>query len=204
MTIKQILFNTPAGNVGTTETYDSINAYGYDIGSPNTPTDLYGKNGGPNETGLGMASDGDNEINTSTFISLDISPLFLEECETKPTITIASIQSGEGFYIYGSNVLGDLGTLLLTVGDSSVSQTVEIPDFGTYKYISITATSGNVVLYSLDYDACCEPEPCVPTEVDISLEIKPVIKLCVSKPLIKLKNNAVCICTPCKPKPPVP
>jgi len=202
MTIQQTLFNTPAGNVGVTETYTlndvSIIAYGYDIGVPNTPADLYGKNGGPNETGLGMDSDGDNEINTKTFISLDVSQLILQGCESIPKITVGSIQSGEGFYMYGSNVLGDMGVLLLTVGDTLVSQTVEIPQFGLYKYISITATAGNVVLYSIEYDVCCPLEKCVPTQVDISLEIKPIIKLCISKPDIILKNNAICICTPCK------
>jgi hypothetical protein len=46
----------------------------------------------------------------------------------------------------------------------------------------------------------CEPEPCVPTEVPITLEIAPIIKLCVDKPTVFLKNNAECICTPCKEK----
>jgi hypothetical protein len=205
MTIQHILFNTPAGNVGTSETYTlndvSIKAYGYNIGSPNTPTDLFGKNDGPNETGLGMDSDSDNEINTTTFVMLDISNLFSKECENKPTITVGSIQSGEGFYIYGSNVLGELGTLLLTQGDSALSQTVTIPEFGHYQYISITATDGNVVLYSLDYELCCEPEPCKQNFVDIPVEIKPIVKICFDTPLIQIKNKALCICTPCKPKP---
>lgn len=48
----------------------------------------------------------------------------------------------------------------------------------------------------------CEPQPCVPTEVPITLEIVPVIKLCVDKPTVTLKNNAVCICTPCVEKQP--
>jgi hypothetical protein len=46
-------------------------------------------------------------------------------------------------------------------------------------------------------DPPCEPKPCVPTEVPITLEIAPVIKLCVDKPSVTLKNNAECICTPC-------
>ena len=46
----------------------------------------------------------------------------------------------------------------------------------------------------------CDPEPCVPTEVPITLEILPKITLCVDKPTVFLKNNAVCICTPCKEK----
>ena len=44
----------------------------------------------------------------------------------------------------------------------------------------------------------CEPKPCEPTLVPMTLEIEPVITLCVKKPSVTLKNNAVCICTPCK------
>lgn len=54
-----------------------------------------------------------------------------------------------------------------------------------------------------DTESVCEPEPCVPTPVDMTLELVPVVTLCVQKPSIKLKNNAVCICKPCK-KPPTP
>lgn len=46
-------------------------------------------------------------------------------------------------------------------------------------------------------DPPCEPKPCVPTEVPITLEIAPVIKLCIDKPTVTLKNNAECICKPC-------
>jgi hypothetical protein len=34
----------------------------------------------------------------------------------------------------------------------------------------------------------------------MTLEIKPVIKLCISKPDVYVKNNAVCICAPCVKK----
>lgn len=44
----------------------------------------------------------------------------------------------------------------------------------------------------------CPPEPCEPILVPMNLEIQPDITLCIDKPKIKLKNNAVCICTPCK------
>ena len=52
-----------------------------------------------------------------------------------------------------------------------------------------------------DHDHKCPPEPCVPHEFDMTVEIKPVVKLCIAKPDVKIKrNNAVCICTPCKDK----
>ena len=46
----------------------------------------------------------------------------------------------------------------------------------------------------------CPPEPCEPILVPMNLEIQPDITLCIDKPKITLKNNAVCICTPCKEK----
>jgi hypothetical protein len=50
----------------------------------------------------------------------------------------------------------------------------------------------------------CPPEPCVPHEFDMTLEIKPNVKLCIGKPNVTVKNHAVCICTPCNPpQPPV-
>jgi len=53
-----------------------------------------------------------------------------------------------------------------------------------------------------DHDHKCPPEPCVPHEFDMTVEIRPVVKLCIAKPDVKIKqNNAVCKCTPCKDKP---
>ena len=51
-----------------------------------------------------------------------------------------------------------------------------------------------------DTESECEPEECVPHFVPMTLEIVPKIKLCVDKPLVHLKNKAVCICKPCKKK----
>ena len=49
-------------------------------------------------------------------------------------------------------------------------------------------------------DDDCVPEPCVPTTFDMTLELKPVVKLCIDKPDVYIKNNAICICTPCSKK----
>ena len=201
---QQILFNQPPGNVGTIYPYTSgditVTAYGFEIGTPNQPTDMYGKDDGPKESGLGINSDPNQEINNQTFISLDLSDLISQDCDKIPKITISSIEKDEEFSIYGTNTLGDIGFLLIT----TTQDTLEIPMFKTYKYISITASEdSNVLLASIDYILCdCKPEPCVPTKFDMTLEILPVVTLCISKPTVKVKNNAICICKPCKPKPP--
>lgn len=46
----------------------------------------------------------------------------------------------------------------------------------------------------------CEQEDCVPQFVPMTVELAPKITICVDKPLIHLKNNAVCKCKPCKKK----
>lgn len=211
--MQQILFNQPPNDVGPTYPYTlddiTVIAYGYEIGSPNQPTNMYGKNSGPNKIGLGISSNPQNEIDDATFICLDLSNIIAQNCEGTPTITMSSIEQNEYFSIYGTNTLGDLGTFLI----SSSNLTVDIPMFGNYKYICITASGSQnptVLIYSVNYTLCeCKPEPCVPTPVDITLEILPVVTLCVQKPFIKIKNNAVCICKPCKgahhpPQPPQP
>jgi len=49
-------------------------------------------------------------------------------------------------------------------------------------------------------DPDCPPEPCEIIAVPMNVEIQPNITIFVDKPKITLKNNAVCICTPCKEK----
>ena len=31
----------------------------------------------------------------------------------------------------------------------------------------------------------CEPEPCIPQEVQMNVELQPVVTLCINKPIIK-------------------
>jgi len=120
-----------------------------------TGTDLYGKvtAGNPSETGLGLASlNSDHEIQNKSFIQLDVTGLEASHF-TNLTFTISSIQTGEGFYIWGSNTLASPGTLLDTGTNppGGAVQTVTDARFlsGAYKYISISATyssSGSDVL----------------------------------------------------------
>ena len=51
-----------------------------------------------------------------------------------------------------------------------------------------------------DSDSECEPEDCLPHFVPMNVEIAPKIVLCVDKPIVHLKNNAICKCKPCKKK----
>ena len=83
----------------------------------NAPTALYGKNGGGDEIGVGLANDPshDNEIYYGMgYVQLDVSALFgLVSSVTFPSTN--STTDGEQWSIFGSNVSGSYaGSALLT------------------------------------------------------------------------------------------
>jgi hypothetical protein len=155
--------------------------YGFD--NSNNPQPLYVKAGqSPSyENGIGFISDqpnDDHEINPIHHAQIDLGD-FQRARSYKcpdPTLQIGSIQLGEGFQIYGSNTLGPLGTLLYsytnTVGntDAHVSQKFIIPSYNStdlskigdiylygatpFRYISVTAISGDVTLNLLTLNLC--------------------------------------------------
>jgi hypothetical protein len=151
--------------------------YGFSI--TNTPIPLYIKTGETpsNENGIGFLRDIDHEVNITGYIQIDLADLIrlrTPKCNN-PTIKIGSIQQTEGYNIYGSNTLGQIGTLLYThtniLGLSGAdSDEIVIPSFNTsnstilgdlykygvtpYRYISISAVSGNVTLNLLTFYLC--------------------------------------------------
>lgn len=136
-------FSVPTGTLGTSQSYTtngiSITAYGY-RSSDNLPLALYGKNGGADETGLGMAKDTvDHEIQTDDYVQMDFSSAQLLLNVTTAQFQMASglpSQAGEGWKLYGSNTLGVKGTLLVSGMDENLDT---ISSFLTYKYYSWTA-----------------------------------------------------------------
>jgi hypothetical protein len=139
-----ILLNSPNGDMGTSHVFTQsgvkITAYSYAISGPRP--DLYGKNSGPGETGLGLTNDPDHEINTSDFVQMDFAdPLALKMAVAE--FQMGSVQSGEGWALYGSNQLGSLGDKLMA---STSEALLTVPDWGSYRYYSWTATAKNVVL----------------------------------------------------------
>ena len=138
-------FSSPSGRLGTSQTYSdnglTITAYGYtDYG---WATALYGKNGSGNAKGLGIDSDTDHEIGTCTFVQLDLSQL-LSHSVKNPTLTINSVQTCEGYKIWGSNTKGDKGTL---IGSGTLANTpFALPGYPNYRYLSVQASKGNVLI----------------------------------------------------------
>jgi hypothetical protein len=145
-------------NVGSTsKSYTvagyTITANGYDNnGGIGTAHELFFKNAGGDEIGLGLVNTPNNELQVDGngtplhFIQLDLTSI-LAQGFTNGKIEIGSVQSGELFNLYGSNTLGSLGTKLnATVYDSSKDDVfVSVPNFGTYKFISVVAAAADVL-----------------------------------------------------------
>jgi hypothetical protein len=156
--------------------------YGFD--KLGVPSNLYVKTGDSpsHENGIGFVADitdptKQHEIDSLHFAQIDLGD-FLRiktlKC-TDPTIKVGSIQVGEGFQIYGSNVLGQIGQLLYsyinTNSNTTASQEFVIPSYNTtdvtssgdlfkygtlpFRYISVTAITGNVTLNLLTLYLCC-------------------------------------------------
>ncbi len=146
--------DNPSGPLGTSETYTAngttITAYGYNGG---TPTDLFGKTAGGDESGLGLRGRSDDEIAGKAFVQLDLTQL-INSGYTNYQLAIGSVQPGESYDVWGSNKKGALGTLLLhgTLDGTQFS----IPDVGEYCFISITAPTGDVLVDSFSAQT---PEP---------------------------------------------
>jgi hypothetical protein len=174
-----------SGNVGsaahtyldTTSTV-SLSAHGYSTAKSDTggnvinnmwntgtvsDLNLYNKYtaGNSGETGLGLNGTLQSEIGTTNFIQFDVANLIAGKY-TNLIFNISSIQKGEGYSVWGSNLAGTPGSLLKTftyTNGASVSNSFVAPLFGTYDYYSIGATSGNVLVQNgVSVDAPAVPE----------------------------------------------
>ena len=144
-------FSTAPGALGTSQTYTisgiTITAYGFTNAS--TPAALYGKTAGGDESGLGIKGTVDSEITTTTYIQLDLAQVIASGAQSG-TMVIGSVQSGEGYDIYGSSTLGALGTLLLSNGTIDFAA-FPIPGFPTYRYLGVRAHAADVLLDAVTF-----------------------------------------------------
>jgi hypothetical protein len=120
---------------------------------------LYAKTEGGTETGLGISTDrshDDQEIYVNSFLQIDLQFVMLKTVIDKLTLTVGSIQNGESFDLWGSNIAGQPGKLLLTGGASYDDVPFAVPSYGNYRYLSIGAGTGDVLLDGISASA---PEP---------------------------------------------
>lgn len=158
-------FSLPTGDLGTSShTYTSngisIPAYGFSSSSPlsiGIGVNLFGKTEGAHETGLGLVNDrsGNHEIVPGSYIQLDLSAL---THATSLGIQVLSVQQGEGYNLYLSNMKGVAGATYQTGLSSESAYTVPVADIQTNHFLSVSASSGNVLLGSATA-ATQTPEP---------------------------------------------
>ena len=152
-------FASHTGDLGTQETYTSngvsITAYGFEGAFDSTR--LWGKNGSGDEKGLGIKDENDHEIDTHDFVQLNMSNLWAQN-PVSLSLSIGSVQSQESWRIYGSNVLGLLGSLLLSGTTDAPASFGLTPPTG-YNYLGVRAGSGDVLLSSLSANTSALPEP---------------------------------------------
>ena len=129
-------------NLGPTSTFaSSVTGYA------STGQNLYSKNDGPGERGLGIASDVDHEINSGNFVQIKgINGFILD------SIILGSVQPGETANIWYSLVQGVLG---LQIGSLVANGSFDVSAYNAgYIGVSASGTSGilgklpNVVLES--------------------------------------------------------
>jgi hypothetical protein len=159
--------NAPVGSSSQNYTVSgyTITARGYDNNAGvGIAHNLYFKNLGQSERGLGLVGTPNNELQVGAngsplqFIQLDLSSI-LAQGFTNGQISVGSVQSGESWFLYGSNTLGSLGVQLnaTAFGSSTDEQFVNVPNFGTYHYISVV--SGSVDVLPVAFQASVVPIP---------------------------------------------
>ncbi|MGB6624503.1 MAG: PEP-CTERM sorting domain-containing protein, partial [Candidatus Acidiferrales bacterium] len=178
-------FNLPGGKLGTSQSYTSntftVTAYGYKCDASSATStkltkcagsDLYGKNGGVGETGLGLNGENDQEIGwngkkSDYVLGLDVSSLFAGHMASL-TLDFGSVQKGENYTVWGyaSNPFGTNVTLsnqLLSVfgnSNSTADYTSTISLNSNDQFLVITSQCGDVLLDSLSGTAPSPtPEP---------------------------------------------
>ena len=139
-----------------------IDAFGFD--KPATPTNLYVKQAGVNETGLGLTSpSADHEITSNQFITLDTG--MLPAGDTSGMLTLQSIQAGEQAQVCDeatNGVFGSTGSntceLTAIVPPGGMTQTLNVVFNPSLPWLAITSVSGDVLIAS-DFEVAQVPEP---------------------------------------------
>jgi hypothetical protein len=142
-------------NLGTSEDFTvngiTITAYGFT--GAGVATDLFGKNEGAGETGIGLTNDPttQNEISGTNFIQIDTAAA---RAKGVSAITFAfnSSTAGEGWLVFGSNTLGVTGALLNTGTDEN-DHLVSNDTFRFYSFLfdptTFNVNNGNNVLLAI-------------------------------------------------------
>lgn len=153
-----------------------IVAAGYVNDGTGTPAQL--SSFGTDDTGLGIWEQTNHYLDDLHFIQFDMADVIRtrdNRCDPVQ-ITISHICTGYGFSISGSNTKGEIGVEIhgegpydnpfTNEGDGCISKTIPMPSFEMgiytilfgavppYRYISVTATAGEIVVHSITVSKC--------------------------------------------------
>ncbi len=161
--------NAGTSSISYNQSGYNLTVRGYDnVAGADPLHELYykseGMNGGAMETGLGLVGTDSNEFtvdgngNPLNYLQLDLRSIL--PGAMNGMLQVSSLQAGEGFAIFGSNALGEMGVQLggAFTGLAFDNVFVAIPDFGTYQFISIAAASGRVLPVAFRADFTPIPE----------------------------------------------
>jgi hypothetical protein len=153
-------FAASTGNMGKSHVFNvnggNITATGYS--NTGVTSNLYFKNNGGDETGLGLAGMPGNEIGGTSFVQFGLGG-FLASTNGATQLHLGSVESGESYNVYGSNMAGVQGTLL---GSGNPAQTTfTLPATQPYQYVSVSASKGNVLVQGIQTvsSSVSVPEP---------------------------------------------
>jgi hypothetical protein len=157
--------NVGSSSLDLTQSGFTITARGYDnVSGPDTLHQLFFKSqpesGGGTERGLGLVGTLNNELQTSggapsNYIQLDLRSI-LGQGFGNFEISVGSIQAGESFLLFGSNIQGQLGTQIGgAFGSTFDDQFVSIPS--SFQFISVAA--GALDILPVAFRAMVTPVP---------------------------------------------
>jgi hypothetical protein len=163
-------FTSPAGDVGST-THDYLSTPLSQILTATafgTGGNLFGKTGGGDEDGLGLALGPDQEISGTNFIQLDITKVnFIPN--SLISFQAGSTTNGEGWQVIGSNTAGSnsgtlLGSCTSTLGSgpgNSCENVMNLLSSATsFHFLDVSATGpagSNILIAHLDAQAVPGP-----------------------------------------------
>lgn len=129
----------------------TITARGYDNNSgTGIAHELHFKDAGGDEIGLGLTGTPNFELQVDShgsplhFIQLDLTSI-LAQGFTNWKIEVGSVQSGELFNLFGSNVLGGLGSKINSTPFDSSKDGIFVSVPNTFKFISVVAAAADVL-----------------------------------------------------------
>jgi hypothetical protein len=141
-------FAASTGSMGKSHVFSvnggNITATGYS--NTGVTSNLYFKNNGGDETGLGLAGMPANEISGTGFVQFGFGS-FLAGTNGATQLHLGSVEFGESYNVYGSNMAGVQGTLLGS--GNSAQTTFTLPATQPYQFVSVSAPKGNVLVQGI-------------------------------------------------------